>query len=139
MKRSKTALAAFLAGAALLAGGAAAALDLPDQAADRAGQATTDAAEAKAAGQAKAAEAKADESDEADSDATETEAKEEESTEASTEGERPTDTHGYQVSTLATTTELEGREKGEEISSLAKTNGGGQANNSAEAKARSGK
>lgn len=35
---------------------------------------------------------------------------------------RPTDTHGYAVSNLATTTDAQGRDKGEAIATLAKSN-----------------
>lgn len=38
------------------------------------------------------------------------------------DGDRPTDTHGYAVSGLATSTDLEGRDKGEAISDLASSN-----------------
>ena len=129
----KIVAAALTAGGLLVGGGIAGALDLPDQP-------DTSVAEEKVADieappadpQAKAAEHRQNESagDDEDTATEDVTAEAETEDEGEGEGERPTDTHGYEVSQLATTTESEGRDKGEEISTLAKTNGGG---NSADA------
>ena len=122
----KFAAAALASVALLAAGGIAAALELPDQPDPSVAKEKVSAVEAPPAEPQDNAAAHrqnenagapdgAGEASDAD-DAADVEG-------AGGEGERPTDTHGYEVSQLATTTEAEGQDKGEEISTLAKTNG----------------
>ena len=127
MHRTKKATtAALVAGGLLLGSGIAAALDLPDQpekavAEEKVADVEAPPAEpqANAATHRKNEDAGKDDGEASSSDAAG-------NAEGAGDGERPTDTHGYEVSQLATTTESDGREKGEEISTLAKTNGAEQ-------------
>jgi hypothetical protein len=129
MKRSKPTVAALLAAGGLFVatGAGALAVTLPDHASSTA----TDKVAELETGTPADAQAKADDTS-ADDEATETdtdadEAKAADSTDDETEktddaeDARP-DTHGAEVSQLATTTELEGAEKGKAVSTLAKTN-----------------
>jgi hypothetical protein len=118
----KIAAAALAAGGLLAGGGIAAALELPDQPEPSVAEEKVADIEAPPSDpQAKAAEHRQNDSAGDDEESIADEASSE--TEDEGEGERPTDTHGYEVSQLATTTEAEGSAKGEEISTLAKTNG----------------
>jgi hypothetical protein len=108
--RAKIATAAAVAAGALtLATGLAVAVDLPDQASDTAEE--------------RVAEAHATTTTSSTTTTTlattTTVGTNTDDVDAEGAGARPTDTHGYVVSTFATTTDLEGREKGEAISDLA--------------------
>lgn len=118
-RRAKLGTAAAVAAAALtLATGLAVAAGLPDQASDTATQHV----------------AEHDTTTTTSSTSTTVESRDDEGTTATVntnsepqndnEGQanRPTDTHGYAVSQLATTTDAQGRAKGEAISTLAKSN-----------------
>ncbi|HVM07758.1 MAG TPA: hypothetical protein VM345_04805 [Acidimicrobiales bacterium] len=130
MNKTKTAVAALAAGAAVLVGGAAAALTLPEQASDTAVEKVAEVVTGREASGAKNAAGDAGDAGKANANAKAADAvstdgtgvKNDDSTDAEG-GERPTDTHGYEVSTLATTTDAEGSEKGEAISTVARTNG----------------
>lgn len=135
---------ALFAGTLLLGGGIAAAVALPDDASGTA----TDHVTPVETGKPDDAEATTDDTEDEATDDTEDETTAEPEDEATAEtedeavdaeddasaddesedeedgGERPTDTHGYEVSNLAKSTELEGRAKGAAVSDLARTNGG---------------
>ena len=117
MKMSKKLAASLMAaGAVLVGGGIAAAVDLPELpdtsvAEDKAGDVEAPPADP----QATADEHRQNE------DAGNPNGSEQ--SEGEGEGERPTDTHGALISDLATTTESEGQAKGEEISTAASANG----------------
>jgi len=119
---------ALVAGSLLLGGGIAAAVVLPDQASEVAEEHTTDVATSQSEAPGADAEEHRQDADHRPDAAEDDEVAE--ATEVDTEdtegGERPTDTHGYEVSTFAQETTLTGQEKGAAISELAKTNGGGE-------------
>ena len=134
MKSPKPIVAgALVAGSLLVGTGIAAAVVLPDQAADaadvaeeRTAQLETGQPEDPQAGAAEhrqntAAEHGADD-DETD-EAEKTDSADVAATDAGDTGERPTDTHGYEVSTFVHETDLEGREKGAAVSEVARSNG----------------
>ena len=110
--RAKIATAAAVAAGALsLATGLAVAVDLPDEASDTAEERVAEVHATTTTSSTTTTLA-----------TTTTVATNTDDVDAEGAGERPTDTHGYVVSTFATTTNLEGREKGEAISDLASDN-----------------
>lgn len=116
MPNSKKIVASLLAAAGLTMGGVAAAtVGLPDQASDTARDAvvhaTTTTVETPAVN-----DDKADQQDD-QADAADTDEQKQAGTES--EGERPTDTHGYEVSEFVHSTDLTGREKGQAVADLA--------------------
>ncbi|HEX7166068.1 MAG TPA: hypothetical protein VF230_03710 [Acidimicrobiales bacterium] len=127
MRRSKTLTAAALAAGGLLLATGAAALELPDSASDVADEKVADVV----TGQPENPQATADDhrknddaGDTADVATDETDG----DVEADGEGQenRPTDTHGYEVSQFVHETELEGQAKGAAVSELAKSWGEAQ-------------
>ena len=132
MKSPKPVIAgALLAGGLLVGGGVALAaeVELPTEASDVARTATSEPqAQAEEVRQDDANRPAEDEVTETESETAEVEATETDATEdeGDGEGERPTDTHGYTVSQLATTTEAEGAEKGALISTEARSHGEAQ-------------
>lgn len=138
MKSPKPIVAGALVAGGLLFTSAAAALTLPDEASDTAKEQVG----ALIAGESEDAKSAADDRRQDDTDETSAETEEVEETtveesqvEETDGGERP-ETHGSEVSALATSDEtkaLDGRERGEEISNLARTNGGAEVDDEAKA------
>jgi hypothetical protein len=130
MKIKKSTVAAAITAGGLFIATGAGALTLPDHAGSKAEDKVPTAIEnPPAEAQDNATAVRQDDDHATDADSTDkvaddeaTEAKDTES--ADDESGRPEDTHGAAVSTLATTTELEGRDKGEAIATLAQTNAG---------------
>lgn len=117
-RRAKLATAAGVAAAALtLATGLAVASSLPDQASDTATQHVAEHATTTTSSTTTTVETNKDD----DTTAT-VNTNSEPQNDNEGQANRPTDTHGYAVSNLATTTDAQGRAKGEAISTLAKTN-----------------
>lgn len=119
MPSSKKIVASLLAAAGLTVGGVAAAtVGLPDQASDTARDAVVRASatpvETPAADEHRAGQ----QDDEAESRG-QAGAGDDTEVEVQSEGERPTDTHGYEVSQFVHSTELTGREKGQAVADLA--------------------
>jgi hypothetical protein len=119
-RRAKLAAAAGVAAAALtLATGLAVAAGLPDQASDNATQHVAD--HVTTTTTSSTTPTVTSDSDESTTGTVNTNSEPQNDNEG--QANRPTDTHGYAVSNLATTTNLEGRDKGEAISTLAQSNG----------------
>lgn len=119
-RRAKLATAAGVAAAALtLATGLAVAAGLPDQASDTASEHVADQATTTTTTASTTTTVESNKDDETTATVN-TNSEPENDNEG--QADRPTDTHGYAVSNLATTTNLEGRDKGEAISTLAKSN-----------------
>jgi hypothetical protein len=117
-RRAKLATAAGVAAAALtLATGLAVAAALPDQASDTATQHVAEHDTTTTASTTTTVESDKDHETTA---TVNTNSEPENDNEG--QANRPTDTHGYAVSQLATTTDAQGRAKGEAISTLAKSN-----------------
>ena len=119
-RRAKLATAAGVAAAALtLATGLAVAAGLPDHASDTANQHVAEQDATTTTTSSTTTTVEANEHD--DTTATVT-TNSEPANDNEGQANRPPDTHGYSVSQLATTTDAQGRAKGEEISTLAKSN-----------------
>jgi hypothetical protein len=119
-RRAKLATAAGVAAAALtLATGLAVAAGLPDQASDTATQHVADHEVTTTTAPSTTTTVKSDKDDETTATVN-TNSEPENDNEG--QANRPTDTHGYAVSQRATTTDAQGRAKGEAISTLAKSN-----------------
>lgn len=117
-RRAKLATAAGIAAAALtLATGLAVAAGLPQQASDTATEHVAAHQDATTTTTSSTTTVKAH-----DDETTGTVTNDVDANENDGQANRPTDTHGYAVSQLATTTNLEGRAKGEAISTLASSN-----------------
>lgn len=118
----KAAVAAVVSGGLLVGGGIAAALELPDQPGPSVAEEKVADLEAPPAEPQANAEAHRQNEGTGASTADGSDAAGDVIA-ASGEGERPTDTHGYVVSQLATTTDEEGRDKGTAISEEAQEQG----------------
>jgi hypothetical protein len=118
-RRAKLATAAGVAAAALtLATGLAVAAGLPDQASDTATQHVT--AQDTTTTTSSTTTTVGSNNDESTTATVDTNSEPQNDNEGQLS--RPTDTHGYAVSQRATTTDAQGRAKGEAISTLAKSN-----------------
>ena len=120
-RRAKLATAAGVAAAALtLATGLAVAAGLPDHASDTATEHVADQATTTSTTSSTTSTTVASHDDETTAPKADTNSEPQNDNEG--QANRPTDTHGYAVSQLATTTDAQGRAKGEAISTLAKSN-----------------